>query len=208
MKMLENPETLRSNNAADFLSRRDPRVRPCHISFSMVRRSHQTQMSCSRRPRPKHRCSPQAPHNFYRTRTRKHKAYRDKLTTTPCALWTWKARRRSSTEAHSDVPTHLRKQRKIGNDRPTCIAVLSGQTQMAIEILRLIRPCCCDQEFGRVMVATRGTSRYVLKKHTEVCRVGVEDWPVQNFELKKTLVLWATRFTAEQLVCSINQRKR
>ena len=85
----------------------------CHISFSMVRRSHQTQMSCSRRPRPKHRCSPQAPHNFYRTRTRKHKAYRDKLTTTPCALWTWKARRRSSTEAHSDVPTHLRKNEKL-----------------------------------------------------------------------------------------------
>ena len=64
-----------------------------HISFSMVRRSHQTQTGCSRRPRPKHRCSPQAPHNFARNPNQKHKACRHKLVTTPCALWIQKARR-------------------------------------------------------------------------------------------------------------------
>ena len=82
-----------------------------HISFSMVRRSHQTQTGCSRRPRQKLRCSLQARQNFAQNPTQKRKAYRHKLATTPCALWTWKARRRrSSTESHSNVPTHLTKQ--------------------------------------------------------------------------------------------------
>ena len=40
--------------------------------------------------------------------------------------------------------------------------VLSGQTQTVIEILQLIHPWCDDQDFGRVMAATRETSSFKL----------------------------------------------
>ena len=76
---------------------------------------------------------------------------------------------------------------------------------MAIEIFHFIHPWHEDKVLGRVMAATRETWRFGrgptskshihfqerqktkpekrAKKHTEDCRVGGEDWLVQNFEL-------------------------